>query len=482
LIKLKPYDKLLENGIINEVFKNNETAFVTEPQLQHTIIAINSRVPQDIRDFFISEAYLSKNSYEVFLNNIQKSNFSLLYLNETLDHLSELKNPTKIGVKQFRRELGQLFKIRTICRSKRQYLHLNRKKLADIKAHYSFILSESFFQFVKKSSKKWAYMSNCSIEHQLAELNLFKQNHIQWIQKGDLVVPEKIRVLNLDKQYLATNFESVKLEKSSTLEAFKRNVTLRTLNYLSTSHTFSASSIQNDGIISELKEFSRVFKKSLKFNSKILSLKEIDKLIELGKWQGEAEFKLIYRASRDGFNKFSFHELRYNYSEMLLVVKSSTGHIFGGFTIVDLNKAFKSYPYFTALSDPFLFTLTGNVTGSYLAAFPDHLDRCRSMRVNVSSFSQDIVINYDSNKIFNSFLRLNNRFLFGMTAWSKEAAVNVVGPCLWVNETSATADQFVCTCYFQAVDVEVIERKRQLEMHHFLNCNHNWDMCLNKGK
>ena len=64
----------------------------------------------------------------------------------------------------------------------------------------------------------------------------------------------------------------------------------------------------------------------------------MDKLIELGGWNDNTTFDLLYRASRDGFNSNAFHELCDNHENTILVVKSTTGYVFGGFTTQTWNR------------------------------------------------------------------------------------------------------------------------------------------------
>ena len=52
----------------------------------------------------------------------------------------------------------------------------------------------------------------------------------------------------------------------------------------------------------------------------------------LREWLGNDKWKLLYRASEHGYSAKSFHEYCDNKGPTLMVVKSSGGWIFGGYT------------------------------------------------------------------------------------------------------------------------------------------------------
>ena len=66
------------------------------------------------------------------------------------------------------------------------------------------------------------------------------------------------------------------------------------------------------------------------FGSNILVNKEYDD--KLREWNGDYNWKLIYRASEHGYTASSFHECCNDKEPTLIVIKSSGGWIFGGYT------------------------------------------------------------------------------------------------------------------------------------------------------
>ena len=73
----------------------------------------------------------------------------------------------------------------------------------------------------------------------------------------------------------------------------------------------------------------------LSFKSTILSPDECEKLQQMiGKHRNEyaSEWKLLYRGSRDGYKKKDCHRRCYSHLNVVLIVESKKGNVFGGFT------------------------------------------------------------------------------------------------------------------------------------------------------
>jgi len=64
----------------------------------------------------------------------------------------------------------------------------------------------------------------------------------------------------------------------------------------------------------------------------ILSSDDIAKLYELGGFSSSERFRLIYRATRDGFGASEFHAKTDNYANTLTVAVTGAGYVFAGFT------------------------------------------------------------------------------------------------------------------------------------------------------
>ncbi|KAL9651477.1 hypothetical protein ABK040_001424 [Willaertia magna] len=76
----------------------------------------------------------------------------------------------------------------------------------------------------------------------------------------------------------------------------------------------------------------------------------------LNEWIGVNEnqkWQLIYRGSRDGFKAQDFHKLCDGKSHTITIIKSTSGHIFGGFTTTAWNQ---NYQYYSS-PNSFLFSL-----------------------------------------------------------------------------------------------------------------------------
>ena len=83
---------------------------------------------------------------------------------------------------------------------------------------------------------------------------------------------------------------------------------------------------------------------SVFFDSNIVSFDQSNKLIEVCEFNNDKKFKLIYRASRDGFSADSFHSNCNFIPKTLTLIKvKDKPHIFGGYTEVtwDGNGLFK---------------------------------------------------------------------------------------------------------------------------------------------
>jgi hypothetical protein len=71
----------------------------------------------------------------------------------------------------------------------------------------------------------------------------------------------------------------------------------------------------------------------IKIDSNILSMDQQNKLIKLCEFDVKTEFKLLYRASRDGFSSTQFNSKCNNISKTLTIIKvKDKPHIFGGYT------------------------------------------------------------------------------------------------------------------------------------------------------
>lgn len=134
-------------------------------------------------------------------------------------------------------------------------------------------------------------------------------------------------------------------------------------------------------------------------DSVIISKQEIKKLYELGRFNESMKLKLLYRASVDGNNTYAFHEKCDNIKNTFTVVKSSAGHVFGGFTTQKWNHR----PKFLNDSDAFLFSLRRNYSEFNLDRDVKRLNvinrekAVNAKKHNGPTFGNDLIIFFGAN-------------------------------------------------------------------------------------
>ncbi len=85
--------------------------------------------------------------------------------------------------------------------------------------------------------------------------------------------------------------------------------------------------------------------------STILSDQEMEQLMKLCGFSLDQKWKLLYRATRDGFGSNDFHSKCDNQPNTFVIIKSTNGNVFGGYTQADWFGSFKSDP------NAFIFSL-----------------------------------------------------------------------------------------------------------------------------
>ena len=66
--------------------------------------------------------------------------------------------------------------------------------------------------------------------------------------------------------------------------------------------------------------------------SAIVSSGQMTELMSLCQFSLNQEWKLIYRATRDGFGATDFHSKCDRYQNSLMIIKSTKGYVFGSYT------------------------------------------------------------------------------------------------------------------------------------------------------
>jgi hypothetical protein len=109
----------------------------------------------------------------------------------------------------------------------------------------------------------------------------------------------------------------------------------------------------NQKISSSFLGETKIFNKSL-MNSTILSEKyQIEQLMSLCEFPVRQKLNLIYRASQDGFETVNFHSKCDNKPNTLIIIKSTNGNVFGGYT----EKTWNHAGFYKADQNSFIFSL-----------------------------------------------------------------------------------------------------------------------------
>ena len=133
------------------------------------------------------------------------------------------------------------------------------------------------------------------------------------------------------------------------------------------------------------------------FQSFILSEDQVSRLINLCQFHPNQEWNLIYRATQDGFGASQFHEKCDNKPKTLVIIKSTKGYVFGGYTEKDWSPCYNDYKYD---SNAFIFSLTNSGFSSLKikCVQPDYAIATRKdLGPTFGKFDYDLTISYKSN-------------------------------------------------------------------------------------
>ena len=146
-------------------------------------------------------------------------------------------------------------------------------------------------------------------------------------------------------------------------------------------------------------------------DSTILSNKKMKKdLVTLCKLSGK-QFKLLYRATRDGFQAASFHARCDNKPATLTIIRTTKGYIFGGYT----SSAWDSTGIYKADPNAFLFSLLNVRSAPQL--MPVQVGGTKSIYCNASygptfGSGHDMHISSNSNTSALSYSNPNSSYVF----------------------------------------------------------------------
>ena len=125
-----------------------------------------------------------------------------------------------------------------------------------------------------------------------------------------------------------------------------------------TEHTFRVRAVCEVGVSGWSVALKGRTRKLVNINSNIL-LHEINSYTfkeKLSEWCKTKDFELLYRGTRDGFEKSDFHNKCDNKGKTLVLVKNTSGHVFGGFASIPWTSPSSSGG--KQAPGSFLFTLT----------------------------------------------------------------------------------------------------------------------------
>ena len=177
------------------------------------------------------------------------------------------------------------------------------------------------------------------------------------------------------------------------------------------------------------------------FRSSILSNEEFKELMKLCKFSLNQKWKLLYRASRDGFGALDFHSRCDNFKSTLTIIKTTTGYVFGGYTDQDWSgKAFKIDP------NAFIFSLINkDKKPIMLKCLNGYSAICCSPTCGVifgNNSSCDILVADNSNKAKSSGSNLGSSYEHPVYQFDTDEANSFLAGAM----------------YFQTVEIEVFYR------------------------
>ena len=175
------------------------------------------------------------------------------------------------------------------------------------------------------------------------------------------------------------------------------------------------------------------------YSTILFNKKRMNDLIQLCKLSGK-QFKLLYRASRDGFAAADFHAKCDNHPRTLTIIKTTKGYIFGGYTSVAWNSA----STWKADRNAFIFSLV-NIRSMPLLIPVKNGDQysinCNGAYGPTFGGSHDIHIANNSNTSNISYSKLG--FSYNFTSFSLQ---------------TTEANSFLAgSYYFQTSEIEVFQ-------------------------
>jgi hypothetical protein len=180
-------------------------------------------------------------------------------------------------------------------------------KVEAIKHEFDMLKNKMFVRLDRyKISKK------CELEAKLSEINV-KFYEEKYFELNELVL-KQIKQNEETFFYYQNNLDD--------LEAINSE-----LRQIKTSMKF----VEFD-FTSKIHEIGYIDGVKAPFTSKILNTRDIDDMLDLCEFNPGFKWKLIYRASEDGFDSNDFHRKCDDYLDTFTLITTKTNYIFGGYT------------------------------------------------------------------------------------------------------------------------------------------------------
>ncbi len=235
-------------------------------------------------------------------------------LNENLDDMQK-----KITCLKFSLNNG-IDKIKEFCIDLRSSVQMATEQAIEQLNEQSDELLNEINKFEKDCTK--SYQTNEKTNEDalktVKELELFLEKWNQYLEQPKIS----------DKEILIANEEAILLKKKSEQELLNLSQQIFCGN--------SLKFIKNSNKLEKTVLGSLKFEKIRYFDSVILSNQQQQiQLLRLCEFPFDQNWKLIYRATRDGFKASDFHNKCDKKSNTFIIVKSASGNVFGGYTQQD---------------------------------------------------------------------------------------------------------------------------------------------------
>jgi hypothetical protein len=180
-------------------------------------------------------------------------------------------------------------------------------------------------------------ISSKSLEVYIKEFESFETNYNQLA---------KLRKFNNEK-FDKLNQDAIELKEKSSVEISKlTNIILngKYVNFKTNKEKLSKSLLGETKITTNINEIDSII---------LTDKTQINQLMSLCEFPSYQKWKLIYRASQDGFESAKFHSKCDNKRNTFIIIKSRKGNIFGGYT----EETWNNYRNYKSDQKTFIFSL-----------------------------------------------------------------------------------------------------------------------------